>query len=164
MPLIVYTIMNKHKGFTLVEILIAMVILAIGLLGLAGLQASTLRNNQSAYFRSQATQLAYDIADRIRANFVEANKLAASAYITVNPTAAAVQADCTSVTTTCTTADMAENDLFEWNSAVTALPSGAGTVAVVAATQVFTITIRWDDDRDGDVDANDPNFQMSFHL
>lgn len=160
--------MNKSKGFTLIEILIAVVILAGGLLGLAGLQASSLRNNQSAYYRSKATQLAYDMADRIRANFAEANKLATSAYQTVDPTAATAQADCTTVTTTCTTADMATNDLFEWNTAITntsnGLPSGAGTIALVAATKVFTITIRWDDDRDGDVDASDPNFQMSFHL
>ena len=60
--------MNKNAGFTLIEVLIAMLVLAVGLLGLAGLQATSLRNNQSAYNRSQATQLAYDIADRMRAN------------------------------------------------------------------------------------------------
>ena len=61
--------MNKNTGFTLIEVLIAMIILAVGLLGLAGLQATSLRNNQSAYNRSVATQLAYDIADRMRANY-----------------------------------------------------------------------------------------------
>ena len=60
--------MNKNAGFTLIEVLIAMLVLAVSLLGLAGLQATSLRNNQSAYNRSQATQLAYDLADRMRAN------------------------------------------------------------------------------------------------
>ena len=61
-------LMNKNTGFTLIEVLIAMLVLAVGLLGLAGLQATSLKNNQSAYNRSQATQLAYDIADRMRSN------------------------------------------------------------------------------------------------
>src|SRR5664280_455779 len=68
--------MNKNSGFTLLEVLIAMLVLAVGLLGLAGLQATSLRNNQSAYNRSQATQLAYDLADRMRNNAsVSANYL-----------------------------------------------------------------------------------------
>ena len=66
--------MNKNTGFTLIEVLIAMIVLAVGLLGLAGLQATSLRNNQSAYNRIKATQLAYDIADRMRANYTEAKK------------------------------------------------------------------------------------------
>jgi type IV pilus assembly protein PilV len=55
---------------------------------------------------------------------------------------------------------MAENDLYEWNQALAALPSGQGSVTVVAATRTFTVTITWDDNRDGD----DPNFQMSFQI
>jgi len=51
--------------------LVAMLVLAIGLLGLAGLQVVGLRNNQSAYLRAQATQLAYDMADRMRTNILE---------------------------------------------------------------------------------------------
>ena len=60
--------MIRQKGFTLLEVLVAVLVLAIGLLGLAGLQATSLRVNQSASMRSQATNLAYDMADRIRAN------------------------------------------------------------------------------------------------
>ncbi len=74
---------------------------------------------------------------------------------------------------------MAENDLFEWNSAVIAtLPSGVGTITEAGG--VFTITVNWDDNRDGDVDGDggasegdidndgntddDPYFQTSFRL
>jgi type IV pilus assembly protein PilV len=134
-----------------------MLILAVGLLGLAGLQATSLKNNQSAYNRSQATQLAYDIADRMRAN------IAGAATYTTAGAAANHTADCLAVSTTCTPAFLAQNDLFEWNSAVsTALPSGAGSIAITAG--VYTITVNWDDNRSGNVDTDDPNFQTSFTL
>ena len=58
----------KQSGFTLLEILVAMLVLAIGLLGLAGLTTSSMRNNLSASHRTQATWMAYDIVDRMRAN------------------------------------------------------------------------------------------------
>lgn len=59
--------MQKQTGFTLIEILVTVIVLSIGLLGLAGLQATSFKFNSTAYQRSQATSLAYDIADRIRA-------------------------------------------------------------------------------------------------
>jgi type IV pilus assembly protein PilV len=59
---------QKTAGFTLLEILVALIILTIGLLGLASLQATGLRNNHSAYLRSQTTILAYEMVDRMRAN------------------------------------------------------------------------------------------------
>jgi type IV pilus assembly protein PilV len=171
--------MNKHAGFTLIEILIAMVLLAIGLLGLAVLQATSLKNNHSAYNRSQATQLAYDMADRIRANPADANKLATSAYVAT--TTPAIQSSCNN-STGCTAALMAQNDRVQWNANIIAALGtlGKGTIAVDAATRIFTITVNWDDNRDGDVDGNggdvegdtdgdgdtddDPFFQMSFQL
>lgn len=142
-----------NKGFTLIEVLIAMLVLAVGLLGLAGLQASSLSSNQSAYNRSQATQLAYDLADRVRAN---ASAAALTRYIGAIPTAGTTT--CLN-TTGCTPTQMAANDLFEWNSAVSStLPSGAGSIAVAAG--VYTITINWTDDQNG----NGPNFQTRFRL
>lgn len=162
--------MNKNTGFTLIEVLIAMLVMSFGLLGMAGLQAQGLRNNLSAYHRTQATQLAYDMADRMRANIDDANNGAGSTYIIQNPTTATAQADCTTVTTTCTTTNMAVNDLFLWNQNISnTLPSGSGTIAFNGT--VFSITINWDDNRDGIVDndstnatPDDPNFQVSFQL
>ena len=157
--------MKPNTGFTLIEVLISMLILAIGLLGLAGLQGVGLRNNLSAYHRSQATQLAYDVADRMRANTADAQNLAASVYITMAPADAVAQEACTTVAGTCTPAQMAQHDLFEWNSNLTTnaiLPNGQGSIAVAGG--LFTIFVNWDDNRDGAVDANDPSFQMSFQL
>ena len=157
--------MNKNTGFTLIEVLIAMLVLAVGLLGLAGLQAASLKNNQSAYNRSQAIQLAYDLADRMRANVT-----GAATYTAILPSAATAKANCLTITG-CSVADMAENDLFEWNNTLsTVLPSSTGTITVATdastnpPTTIFTITITWDDNRDGNIDSDDPNFQTSFQL
>ena len=190
--------MKKHSGFTLIEVLIAMLVLAVGLLGLAGLQATSLRNNQSAYNRSQATQLAYDIADRMRANAA-----GIASYTAILPSDATAKPNCLTIAG-CSPADMAENDLYEWNCAVAGgcendippisatLPSGEGIEGTIEeAAGVFTITITWDDNRDGDADGGDeseddcdndagdgaegdtdndgdpdcdPNFQTSFQL
>jgi type IV pilus assembly protein PilV len=60
-------------GFTLVEVLVALVVLSIGLLGIAAMYVETLRANRSALVRTQAITLASDIADKIRANRVPAD-------------------------------------------------------------------------------------------
>lgn len=152
--------MNKNAGFTLIEVLVATLVLTVGLLGLAGLQVTNLVNNRSAYNRSQTTIVAYDLADRMRAN---AAGVAASTYTTLSPATAAAKANCLTTAGCGSAADMAENDLYEWNRIVsTTLPGGVGAIAVTGG--VFTITIRWDDDRDGDIDNDDPRFQTSFRL
>lgn len=58
---------RTQKGISLVEVLVAVLILGVGLLGLAGLQANALRNTQSAYLSTEASILAYDFLDQARA-------------------------------------------------------------------------------------------------
>jgi type IV pilus assembly protein PilV len=150
------TIQQTNTGFGLIEILVSILILAIGLLGLAGLQATSINQNHSAYSRSQATQLAYDLADRIRSN-----STASGNYITAD-TSTAVATTCTAASS-CTPAEMAESDLYEWNLMLTStLPLAEADVSQISGT--YTITINWDDNRDSLVDGNDPDFQVSFKL
>src|SRR6185295_1538044 len=59
---------RRSRGFTMIEVLVSLVVLSIGLLGVAALQLTSLRSNHSSAMRSQATFLAYDIIDRMRAN------------------------------------------------------------------------------------------------
>ena len=88
--------MKKNHGFTLIEVLISMVILAIGLLGLAGIQMMGLQNNLSSYHRGQATLLVYDMADRMRTNIVHAKLGSDSNYVKISPqTQAKKQNSCT---------------------------------------------------------------------
>jgi len=141
---------RKETGATLIEVLIAMVVLAIGLLGLAGLQATSIQSNHSAYYRSQATLLANDLADRMRANRTAA---LTTAYVTdfKDPS--------TSHSVTGTTA---EKDVAEWlNQLAKTLPEGTGKVEKNST--LVTISIRWNDTRgqikkSGDNDTHNQTF------
>jgi type IV pilus assembly protein PilV len=153
---------RKMAGFGLLEILIAFIILLVGLLGMAGLQATALRNNNSAYLRSQAVILAHDILDRMRANKVAA--LAgdyARDFDDPIPTKS-----CTS--SSCSTADMASSDEREWMNALSNLPSGDGSIAVDNVGNA-TVIICWDDARiddgsDADGECSLTQFQMTTRL
>src|SRR5690606_668255 len=65
---------SSNRGFTPVGVMVAVVVLAIGLLGMATLMMQSLQSSESAYSRSQASLLAYDIIDRMRANKVTGSK------------------------------------------------------------------------------------------
>ena len=125
-------------GFTLVEVLVALVVLSVGMLGIAGLYVITLQSGGTAIYRTQAVNLASDMADRIRAN-----RNAGAAY------AAGASGALTCVgagAVDCAPADMAADDLLQWNTELAAtLPSGNGTVAVAgaAAPLTYTITVSW---------------------
>lgn len=96
----------RQSGVSLLEVLISIVVLTVGLLGTAHMQTTGLVNNQRAYQRSQATLLAYDIADRMRANSASINNYLTS-YMELED--AEAQENCKS-TESCTSANMAEND------------------------------------------------------
>ena len=125
---------TNQSGFTLLEVLVAIVVLSLGLLGLAGLQAATLRNNQIAYYRAIAVQQTYDMADRIRAN-----QAGVATY------AIGVGADNDCISGACNGAGMAQADIFQWNNNNSRmLPAGGGTVTGVAGGS-FDITVNWNE-------------------
>ncbi|MGZ8249327.1 MAG: type IV pilus modification protein PilV [Methylomagnum sp.] len=115
---------GKDGGFTLIEVLVAVVVLGVGLLGLAGLQVSGLYYNHSSSLRAQATLLASDIAERM-----QANPLGVLALSYHNPVAEEIPA-CLTVAG-CTPAQMAQHDAFEWSRALsTQLPGGGGAICL----------------------------------
>lgn len=117
---------NRQSGFTLIEILVAVLILSLGLLGLAGLQAASLRANHSAYLRSQATQLAYDMADRMRANMAG---VVAYNDPTLTPTPSCYTA------TGCSATALASDDASRWTADLQALlPAGSAGVVCIDGT------------------------------
>lgn len=128
---------SRARGFTLVETMVALVVLAVGMLGIAGLYVTTLKSGGGAIYRMQAVNLAADLADRIRTN-----RGANVAYA-----GAAADNNCYGAgSVDCAPALMAANDLFVWQQQVAAiLPNGNANVLVVGAAVPFTytITINW---------------------
>ena len=129
-------VMKKIKfqlGFSMIEILVSILILAFGLLGLAALQAVAMKNSHSAYYRNQATIMAHEIIDRMRAKPGVANANFASfqvAFTNTPPVGAAV----------------AKTDLSEWiNHLKATLPVPRGGVTV--AGNKVTVNVEWDDSR-----------------
>lgn len=130
-----------QRGFTLLEALIALVILSVGLLGVAKLVLGAVHADDSAYMRGQATQLAYELLDQMRANRpgAIANDYAGGGAGTNN--------NCSTVA--CTPAALAQLDLYNFNNRVQQALPGAG-YNVVMGVDAFndvtaTITVSWDD-------------------
>lgn len=133
-----------NNGVSLLEVLLSIVILSIGMLGIANLQLSASRFNHSAGLRSIAAQQAYNMMDRIRANKSGAN---AGAYNNLSGLPRAPSCS------TCTGSQIAIKDISEWNTEnATLLPQGQGSV--LANGNVFTVTIHWDNNRTGATGLN----------
>lgn len=126
----------RQNGVSLLEVLVAILVISLGLLGLGGLQATGLRKNYGSYIRAQAAQYAFDMTDRIRANLVNANSYA----LAINDGKP--------------TGDTLHNkDRREWLEQLETLPAGDGRISLTSTTingspvlQV-TVTVEWDDRR-----------------
>jgi len=128
------------RGFTLVEMLVALVVLSVGMFGVANLFVMTVQANASSTSRLLAVDLVGDLADRIRAN-----RTAGAAYA-----GAAANNNCAGGAlgaTNCSPAQMAANDLFLWQRQIAAAwPGGTATSSVVytaGTPATYTITINW---------------------
>jgi len=149
----------RQGGFTLLEVLIALLVLSIGLLGIGKMMMLSARANDSAYMRSQATALAYTMLDAMRANrqaaIVQGYDTAMGVF--PGPVACTVAAPCNS-------GQQAQNDLNLWGTILgggtiagtpvpAALPLGQGSITTVVAPDRFTgannvtatVTVQWAD-------------------
>jgi type IV pilus assembly protein PilV len=140
----------RARGFSIVEALVALVVLSIGMLGIAALYVESLRAGRSAIYRTQAVNLATDLADRIRANRRggQAYRLDGAAQPPSPGTCAPTR---TTASANCTPAQLATDDLARWSQAIRQqLPAGPnglprGTVSVNPAGTMFqySIEITW---------------------
>ena len=127
-------------GFTLIEVMISLFILAIGLLGMAALQNQALKFSHAASIDSQAQYLMTDIAERIRAN--RGNDLYVIDFIENAP---AALVDCGM--TSCTSDEMAAWDLTQWRAKVQDpgyMPNGESQILFDSFERTFVISIRYD--------------------
>jgi type IV pilus assembly protein PilV len=125
-----------EAGMTLIEILVAIVVLSVGLLGLAGLQIKGIQVNQGSVYRWQASMLAEDIADRIRADNVGASN---GNYKVTGGVAAGTGSLAT------------QSAVTDWLARVSTLPGGTATipapVKTASGSNQVTITVGWTDAR-----------------
>lgn len=127
----------RESGFSLLEVLVTILVLSLGLLGMAGLVTTGMRSNNVANFRSIATQQTLDIADRMRAN------LAGVRAGNYDALAANIPASADCIATNCAAAQIAIYDHAQWNTANSiVLPGGVGTVAGNLVNG-FAITLIW---------------------
>lgn len=111
---------GKNKGFSLLELLIALLVFSIGLLGLAGLLVISVKTNQSAYLRSQASFLAQGMADRMRNNIIG---VWGNNYNSAIPGG-------TNAACPCNVGQLAQRDLFMWSQELANfLPNATGNIA-----------------------------------
>lgn len=127
----VLTPLRRQAGVGMIEVLIAIVVVALGALAVARLQTNMVRFNQSALLRSQASLLVYDLSDRMRADLQGAiDGLYNRDFTDPVPAGGTLQAD----------------ELAEWLTRIgERLPQGQGAVAT--AGDAVTISVRWDDSR-----------------
>ncbi len=166
---------RNHLGFTLIEVLVAILVFGFGVLGVAGLGATSQKVTSRAYQSMLATWQLQDMMELMRANKTLASSTAVASYVFTPGGSVPDNPGC--ITTGCTTAEIAAYDLNRWLTATsTALPSGTGQVSrsVSGAEISYTLTVRWDGDRSGATGTECPTdtddvedlmcLQLSFQL
>ena len=129
---------RSHSGFSLVEVLIALVVTSVGMLGIAGLYVESLQAGRTSSFRVNAVALASDVADRIRAN-----PTAGSDYQLVGG-----NNNCVLGNVDCTPTQMAANDIDLWQTqADDTLPNGTVVITFddTVEPSTYTIDVSWDE-------------------
>lgn len=167
-----YTKIKTSSGVSIIEVMVSVLVLAVGILGVGGLQVSALQNGTRSVMRTQATHLSYEILDKMRSNPTQYAAYVDAADDTTFTATDCISADCDAIT-------MAQFDVYEWKCAVgqsdacdalpagsfistaNALPEGQGTVT--ANGDKYTITVTWNEERDGSTN-NTQSFSLDVSL
>jgi len=139
---------KQERGFSLLEVLIALLVLSVGLLGIAGLQTVSLRFNHQSYERTQATVLISEIFEKIAANPVAARGGSFDPVLDTDTSASFSYGPCP---TSCTPAQLAAFDLFRWKLSIEdprRLAQGRGAIRRIPdpdgpTAHVYEVTINW---------------------
>jgi len=144
------TLRPGEHGFTLIEVLVAMLVLMVGVLGVAAMQLVSFQNNQGAYYRTQATYIAAEILDRIRAN-EPASYAIYDGVDTTDSNTIPSDPGCAATLSGCSPAAMAAMDVRDWGAHFvdvfsvtdyrTTIPSSNATIARVG--DIFTVQVTW---------------------
>jgi type IV pilus assembly protein PilV len=146
--------LNKQQGFTLIEVLVSIVIVAFGLLGAAGLIVKGASLGVSAHNRTLATQKIYEMVDRMRLNMegVRSGK-------SVSPPTGTFT--CASE---CSSAEMAKHDSDQWQQGLVTALGASATGQVALNSGRFTITVTWREKNLGLNNFTDQSYSLDVQL
>ncbi len=147
--------LQQQRGLSLVEVLVTLVVISIGMLGIAALYVESLRVGYTALSRTRAVNLAADMADRIRSNPAGEDSYASGTDAAGNnaPFACAQTAGAAAIE--CTPEELAAFDIWQWKGLIgnssdssaqqLGLPGGVGTIDLDNTTvpSTFVITVSW---------------------
>ena len=145
-----HLITKPERGFSLIEVLIALVILAVGVLGIAALQFQALRYSKDTSLRNQITYLANDIADRMRINRSNIASYVSNYTVDIDNLGASACSN--------TTGASATNDLNCWYDAIDTVLPHDSTAVISANGSLYTIALSWPD-REGQTNTIEYSFQ-----
>ena len=140
---------STHKGVGLIETMVSLLVLAIGLLGISSLQVNAMKSSQNSYYRTHATNLAYDIIDRMRVNHHAARST--SIYLSNYGQTHAGASDCS---IHCRPDQIAAHDLMSWKTDLKqTLPKGQGMISFSDTSSVrkVLVSIKFDESRGRDL-------------
>ncbi|SHG20250.1 type IV pilus assembly protein PilV [Microbulbifer donghaiensis] len=137
--------MKQQTGATMIEILVTILVLAVGLLGLSATQVMSLKNGNNAHHRYMAALAAHEMAERMRAN---PDGLELGSYDGETVDGSETTPNC-SATLSCSAGDLADLDLYDWGQVISDnLPSGTGQIT--RAVRTVTLTVSWNEQHTGE--------------
>jgi type IV pilus assembly protein PilV len=138
---------GQARGVSLIEVLVSIVIATVGLLALAGVNASSVRYTKMSQYRGTSTQLATDLGERIRANKAGAANYSLITSFTgqaAAPTAPGTL--CNTYSVTCNAAQLAAYDLYNWRLVVRSqLPEGSAYILYQNVQSAADVWVVWRD-------------------
>lgn len=158
---------KRKSGVGMIEVLVAVIVMSIGFLAVAQMQIRGMRNNQSTYLRSQAAMMLKDMTDRMRSNRVGVK---GSSYDSLTTTNDKTLPDCVTNKVSCTPAELAAKDIYEWSvniyppaamtNAVPAFPATGAIGKVTNNSGVFDVVVQWTELIDGTSEAQSMTVQF----
>lgn len=146
------TINKRENGSSLIEMVVALFVLAIGMLGVMSMQVKSMQFNQSAYYYSQAVYLANEILDSIRSNPEMANAYS----IELDDEAPQPNVECEGIDVTCTPQELRDWSLSQWRKNIESTLV-AGKSSIVNNGDFLVITVQFDDSRSELEESENPS-------
>ncbi len=157
-------LLAKQRGSSLIEVMVALFIMAVGLMGVLGMQANGVRSNTRAVMMTDAQMLAGDMANMLTA-YSTISSPASDDYVNLESDRALARVNCEGG---CTREEQLNHDLSNWSQDILErLPGGVGTAVFSPVTNMYRITMMWDSEGTGAIGrgcGTDPEVDLTCYV